>query len=249
MTVVATVWRGVPLLAVLLLAALRTVPPVLGRAARMDGASSFQSFRYTTLPAIMPTLVVVSILQVILSLQVFDVLFAITRGRPLPGGSLMGYGIFDTVINDLSLGYGAALTVVLGIAIAICLGLLAVVFRRLRTASGDSDTAGRPPADPDDDIADGGRHRPSLPSTPAPAGARGLRYESDAVETRRRVRGPGVAWAWKVARVLVVAVLAIWFVGPIVWIAIASTQPESRVEGGPAGADASRSPSTDSRGT
>ena len=59
----ATAWRSVPLLAILLLAALKTIPAALYRAARMDGATSWQAFRYVTLPAIRNTLLVVAILR------------------------------------------------------------------------------------------------------------------------------------------------------------------------------------------
>src|SRR5436189_191395 len=63
--IIAQAWRGVPLLAVLLLAALKTIPGTLYRAAKMDGATSWESFRFITLPAIRPTLIIVGILQVI----------------------------------------------------------------------------------------------------------------------------------------------------------------------------------------
>ena len=79
---VAQSWRSVPLLAVLLLAALKTIPNTLYRAAKMDGATSWESFRYITLPAIRPTLIVVGILQVIIGLQVFDLLYSLTNGGP-----------------------------------------------------------------------------------------------------------------------------------------------------------------------
>ncbi len=52
---VAQAWRSVPLLAVLLLAALRTIPGTLYRAAKMDGATAWEAFRFITLPAIKPT--------------------------------------------------------------------------------------------------------------------------------------------------------------------------------------------------
>ena len=78
------VWRATPLLAVLLLGALRAVPPSLARAARMDGASSWQILRHITLPAIRPTLLVVVVIQIVLSLQVFDILFGIGQGIRSP---------------------------------------------------------------------------------------------------------------------------------------------------------------------
>ena len=69
-------------MALLLLAALKTIPRAHYRAARMDGAASWQAFRYVTLPAIRNTLLVVIVLTIILSLQVFDILFTLTGGGP-----------------------------------------------------------------------------------------------------------------------------------------------------------------------
>src|SRR5439155_9219396 len=67
--IVAQAWRSVPLLAVLLLAALKNIPGKLYRVAKIDGATSWEAFRLITLPAIRPTLIVVGILQVIIGLQ------------------------------------------------------------------------------------------------------------------------------------------------------------------------------------
>ena len=80
--IVAQAWRSAPLLAILLVAALRTIPDTLYRAAKMDGATAWESFRFVTLPGIKSTLIVVGILQVIVGLQVFDLLYSLTNGGP-----------------------------------------------------------------------------------------------------------------------------------------------------------------------
>jgi multiple sugar transport system permease protein len=89
--VAATAWRSIPLPALLLLAALKTIPDALYRAARMDGAGSWASFRYVTMPAIRNTLLIVTILTIILSLQVFDVLFTLTGGGPGRSTTVISY--------------------------------------------------------------------------------------------------------------------------------------------------------------
>src|SRR5262245_13614814 len=132
--IVATAWRSVPLLAVLLLAALRTIPSNLYRAARMDGATSWDAFRYITLPAIKPTLIVVGILQVILGLQTFDMLYTLTNGGPGRATYVLIYAIYEKAFGDVSLGYASAITVVLFFIIVLCsmLLLLFQVRRRRR---------------------------------------------------------------------------------------------------------------------
>ena len=67
-------------------------------------------------------MIVVCVVQIVLSLQVFDILFAVSHGQPAPGGDLTGFAIYTNVINNLSFGYGSALTVVLAAMIALCLG-------------------------------------------------------------------------------------------------------------------------------
>ena len=133
---VAQSWRSVPLLAVLLLAALKTIPPALYRAAKMDGATSWESFRFITLPAIKNTLIVVGVLQVIIGLQVFDLLYSLTSGGPGRDTYVLIMAIYDITFGQISLGYGAAITVILFLIIvaASFLILIARVRRRAPVA-------------------------------------------------------------------------------------------------------------------
>ena len=138
---VAQSWRSVPLLAVLLLAALKTIPPALYRAAKMDGATSWESFRFITLPAIKNTLIVVGVLQVIIGLQVFDLLYSLTSGGPGRDTYVLIMAIYDITFGQISLGYGAAITVILFLIIvaASFLILIARVRRRAPIAVVDDE--------------------------------------------------------------------------------------------------------------
>ncbi len=126
--IVAQAWRGVPLLAVLLLAALKTIPGSLYRAAKMDGATTWESFRFITLPAIRSTLIVVGILQVIIGLQVFDLLYTLTNGGPGRQTYVLIYAIYDLAFNNLSFGYASTVTVVL-FGFILLVSLLLLVFQ------------------------------------------------------------------------------------------------------------------------
>ena len=129
---VAQSWRSVPLLAVLLLAALKTIPPALYRAAKMDGATSWKSFRFITLPAIKNTLIVVGVLQVIIGLQVFDLLYSLTSGGPGRDTYVLVMAIYDITFGQISLGYGAAITVILFLIIVAASFLMLIVRVRRR---------------------------------------------------------------------------------------------------------------------
>ena len=84
-----------------------------------------RSFRYITLPAIKNTLIVVGVLQVIIGLQVFDLLYSLTSGGPGRDTYVLIYAIYTITFEQISLGYGAAITVVLfGIIVAASLLIL-----------------------------------------------------------------------------------------------------------------------------
>ena len=111
--IVANAWRSVPLLALILLAALKGIPGSLYRAARMDGARGAQTFRYVTLPGISNALIVVVVLELIISIQVFDIIFTLTGGGPGDQTRVMSYHVYLRAFSDLSFGYSAALALVL----------------------------------------------------------------------------------------------------------------------------------------
>ena len=223
--VVAVTWRAIPLLAIIFLAALRRVPTEARRAATLDGASNLQSFRYVTLPAIAPVVVAACLVQVILSLQVFEVQYALSSGAPPKGSMLAGLAIFNTVIGDISLGYGSAMTMVVGLFIALCLGGLYLVIARPRptraapTADSDGRLDSRPSAR--DPMAWSKLRAIERPGRVAPAGP-GRRSREHAPVGSEAPSGPSLS-------AIAAALLVLWLAGPIVWIAIASTQPISAV--------------------
>ncbi len=221
-TMVAVTWRSIPLLAILFLAALRGVRPDVRRAAAMDGATSAQAFRHVTLPAITPVVIGASLLQLILALQVFEVPYALSVGRPPAGALLAGQAIFDTVIGDVSLGYGSAMTVVLASVSALLLGVVYVVIARWR---GGDEPVPDTPVTADDPIA---RRRPRVRAVPW---ARDRTTSDDAVPVTDappagRIRSPRGAAALRAGAAIA---LVVWLAGPILWVVVASTQPRDAI--------------------
>ncbi len=209
--IVATAWRSVPLLALLLLAALRTIPSSHYRAARMDGATGWETFRWVVLPAIRPTVLVVAVLQIIIGLQVFDLLFSLTSGGPGRQTYVLIYAIYDKAFNNLSLGYASTLTVILFGLIVAC-SLLLVLIQGRRRASGMSGG---------DDGASDQRAWTVAGRAAQLAAVAGTRYESG---PRRRLRIP--PRAGKVGFAIVTIALFLFFFAPIAWVMISSVQPE-----------------------
>jgi multiple sugar transport system permease protein len=220
--VMATAWRSVPLLAILLLAALKTIPSTLYRAARMDGASTWQAFRWVTLPAIGNMLVVISILQVIVSLQVFDLLYLLTGGGPGSETTVMNYVIYNRVVLNSSFGYSAALALFLVLVIVLCSGLLLYLRRRGsgRRAADDTRVIAERSADEE-------AWRPSRAARTATLGRATDATEAPTPGRRRTL--PLLPALRRLAFGASVVALFIWLLGPLAWIAISSIQPESAV--------------------
>jgi ABC-type sugar transport system permease subunit len=211
--IVAHAWRMVPLMALLILGALRTVPEAHYRAATMDGANAWQRFRAITLPAIAPTMVVVSAMTVILSLQLIDILFQLTGGGPGNATTVMVYYLYKNTIQQLSFGYSGALAVFFFAVVLVCsLVLLAWQYRaRRRRAPGLIEAT-------DDDLSAPplrGRLSERLQELP-PLAPPVRRFRLP-----RMVVGAGIGMA--------TLAMTVWLVGPIVWIAITSLQPEGAV--------------------
>ena len=108
-TIAANVWRGVPFIAICLLAGLQTISPSLYEAAALDGASGWQRFRHVTLPLLTPIIAVVMTFSVLFTFTDFQLIYVLTRGGPLNATHLMATLSFQRAISGGSLGEGAAL--------------------------------------------------------------------------------------------------------------------------------------------
>jgi multiple sugar transport system permease protein len=109
--IAANIWRGIPFVAITLLAGLQTISPSLYEAAMLDGASAWQRFRRVTLPLLMPILAVVLTFSVLFTFADFQLVYAITRGGPINSTHLMATLAFQRGIPGAALGEGAAIAV------------------------------------------------------------------------------------------------------------------------------------------
>ncbi|MFI4986659.1 MAG: carbohydrate ABC transporter permease, partial [Alphaproteobacteria bacterium] len=109
--IAANIWRGVPFVAISLLAGLQTIPPSLYEAATLDGASPYQRFRYVTLPLLTPIIAVVMTFSVLFTFTDFQLIYTLTRGGPINATHLMATLSFQRAITGGRLGEGAAIAV------------------------------------------------------------------------------------------------------------------------------------------
>ncbi len=108
-TIAANIWRGVPFVAICLLAGLQTISPSYYEAASLDGASDWQQFRHVTLPLLTPIIAVVMTFSVLFTFTDFQLIYVLTRGGPLNATHLMATLSFQRAIPGGSLGEGAAI--------------------------------------------------------------------------------------------------------------------------------------------
>ncbi len=108
-TIAANIWRGVPFVAICLLAGLQTISPSYYEAASLDGASDWQQFRFVTLPLLTPIIAVVMTFSVLFTFTDFQLIYVLTRGGPLNSTHLMATLSFQRAISGGSLGEGAAI--------------------------------------------------------------------------------------------------------------------------------------------
>jgi multiple sugar transport system permease protein len=118
------VWKTFPLIALIFLVSLQYLPRETVHAAQIDGANAWRRFRYVTLPFLLPTIGVALIIQLLVTIQLFDLIFALTGGGP---GAYSTYNLyfyaFKTSFEHTNLSYGAVLAYVVTV-IVIVFGLL-----------------------------------------------------------------------------------------------------------------------------
>lgn len=120
------VWQWTPLMFLMMLAGLESLPKAPFEAARVDGASGWFTFRRVTLPLLRPAIAIAVVIRMLDALRVFEYVFAITRGGPGQATDTMQYLIYRVGFQFFRLGEASAMAYVL---VAIVLVLVALLIR------------------------------------------------------------------------------------------------------------------------
>ena len=107
--IAANIWRGIPFVAISLLAGLQTISPSLYEAATIDGATPWQRFRFITYPLLTPIIAIVMTFSVLFTFTDFQLIYVITRGGPVNYTHLMATLSFQRAIPGGQLAEGAAI--------------------------------------------------------------------------------------------------------------------------------------------
>jgi multiple sugar transport system permease protein len=127
--VLVDVWQWTPIVMLMVLGGLTALPSDPFEAARIDGASTWQIFRYLTLPMLRPYIVVAALFRGIDALKTFDSIYVITRGGPGFASETLNLYIYATAFDYLHFGYSSAMLVVFFL-IVLGFSTLLIAFRR-----------------------------------------------------------------------------------------------------------------------
>jgi ABC-type sugar transport system permease subunit len=127
--IIATSWRIVPLCIVIFLAGLQNIPEELFDAAKVDGASMVQRFRYVTIPRLKPTILVVVVFAITLTAKNLVFMLVMTNGGPNNASRTLSLYIYELGFRFSRVGYASAVAVVLLILIVIMTVISLRLFR------------------------------------------------------------------------------------------------------------------------
>jgi ABC-type sugar transport system permease subunit len=115
--IAVTIWQYAGFPMIVLLAAIENISEEIHEAATLDGVSEWQRLRFMTLPLIKPVLISISVLQIIFSLKIFDLVWVMTRGGPGQSTDVLGTFLFDEAFFKRKYGYASAVAVAMFIII------------------------------------------------------------------------------------------------------------------------------------
>ncbi|WP_372813351.1 carbohydrate ABC transporter permease [Paenibacillus sp.] len=125
--IVTDIWQWTPFMMIILLAGLKGLPDEPYEAAMIDGASSWQSFRYITIPQLSRIIYITLLLRTIDAIRIYDSIYMMTKGGPINVTSTMSWIVYDRGFKFLDFGYGAAICIVL---LVIVVTLLTLVLKK-----------------------------------------------------------------------------------------------------------------------
>jgi len=122
----ADIWANTPLVFLIVLAALQTVPPEVLEAAKVDGASPFKTFIYVTLPLIQPGILVALLLRLIDAFRAFDIIYMMTQGGPGSSTETLNLLGYKTGFQFWRMGHACALSILILLLVMV----ISIVFIR-----------------------------------------------------------------------------------------------------------------------
>lgn len=125
--IIAMIWMGIPFFAIMILAALQSIPTDVYEAADVDGCGTVRQFFQITLPYIKPTLITTVLLRTIWIFNSLDLVVIITDGGPANTSQTLPAYMYSKAFGSYDFGFAAAL----GVILMVILGIYAMAFLKL----------------------------------------------------------------------------------------------------------------------
>lgn len=117
--IITNSWKGFPFFAVMLLAAMQSIPGELYEASRIDGANTWQTFLYVTVPGIRSTIMIATLLGLIWTFGAIDLIYIMTSGGPFYATYTLAMFAYETAFGTGQMGYAAAASVVIALILLV----------------------------------------------------------------------------------------------------------------------------------
>jgi multiple sugar transport system permease protein len=133
--IVADVWKNYPLVALIVLAALQNTSKDLYEAARIEGATAWQCFRFVTWPVIAGPLMVAVVLRCIEALKVFDIIYVMTRGGPANATKTISFFVYQESFSFNRVGSGASYALIVVLIAMVFVAVYVRLLKRIEVAA------------------------------------------------------------------------------------------------------------------
>jgi ABC-type sugar transport system permease subunit len=117
--IIADVWKNTSFIAIVLLAAMQSIPKDYYEAALIDGANKLKIITHITLPLLRPAMLVALVIRTMEAFKVFDIIYIMTKGGPANGTQVISYYTYAASFNFHKFGYGAALSCIVSVIIML----------------------------------------------------------------------------------------------------------------------------------
>jgi len=123
--IVMDTWQWTPLVVLIVLARLKSIPEQLYEASRVDGATGLSQFRYVTLPLLKPAIAIALLLRSMDLMRYFAKVFITTGGGPSNSTKIIGFFVYEQVLRFFNLGFGSAAALAM-LVVTVLMGLFFV---------------------------------------------------------------------------------------------------------------------------
>ncbi len=124
------VWKNFPLIMILILGGLQSIPRNMYEAARIDGANRFESFWYITLPRMRSLIMTIIVIDFATTFIHFDLVWTMTKGGPLRSTHLISFFLYQRGMRAFKFGYASAIGVVTALIISVCIGVYIILYSK-----------------------------------------------------------------------------------------------------------------------